>query len=612
MKPLFIIASRKIGWRAFFLSRTVAWLLVGVIALTILFKVALPLFVSTASVKTNMERVLSSWTGARANIAGDPDISFWPQPVLTLRNVTFEGGEEAAPELLAKADAIAAGFDILAALRGTPVFYDFHLVNPVFKVERRLDGTFNWRRAGWMADAIADASGKTPSPARDTPIGDIEIVNGTVDLMDRMTASTHRVTGISGSVDWPTPTAPINASLSAVMNGEKVDGTIACDEPLMLFSGKNSAIQTSFSSPLLTFNFKGTGNVSPHPFASGRVQLTARSLPAILAWSGGKAPPAGNAGTASIDTSMTLSGAMLKMDNLALSLDGSNATGVLDIAWKRANGPRVDGTLAFDRLDLPALLASFVPPQQPSGNAEAMDISLLRQISLDLRLSAQEASYGPLVLTDIAAGVLAEGGRASIDIGDGTYAGGAISGRLALANDGADGGQLQFSLKNADLVPVAASLGLTGPLPLGRGVLSADLSTAEPLSQMTVAGVTGEIRYIAGNGTVSHFNVPEFERLAAQGRVFKMDQASDGSFTFTTAEITATLRNGSAELDKAEIRGDGRTLSLAGIIPYGGGGLTLAGSMRSDDTAIPATRFFAAGSWPNPMISPLTAIPAQP
>ncbi|MBP1861926.1 AsmA family protein [Rhizobium herbae] len=608
MKQFINIASMKTRLLDLLASRTVAWLVIGALALTVLFKVALPLFVSTASVKTNMERVLSSWTGARANIAGDPLISFWPHPVLTLRTVTFEGGDAATPELLAKADAIAAGFDILAALRGAPVFYDFRLVNPVFKVERRLDGTFNWRRAGWMADAIANASTKTPSAVRNTPIGDIEIDNGTVELNDRITASAHHINNISGSVQWPTPAAQIRANLSAAMNGEKVELSITCDEPMMLLSGQNSAIQTSFSSTPLTFSFDGIGNGSAHPFASGQLQLTARSIPGLAAWSRGNTLPAETTGAIALDTSMTMSGEILKMDNLSLSLEGASATGVLDIAWNRARGPRVDGTLAFDRLDLTALASSFLPLQL----AGSPDMAFLKQIGLDLRLSAQEASYGPIALTDVAAGIMAENGRASVDIGDGTYAGGSLSGRIALAKDGGDGGQLQFSLKDADLAPVAATLGLAGPLPLGRGVLSVDLSTAEPLSKMTPGGVSGEIRYMVDNGTLRDFNGPEFERLAAQGRFFNISEAGDGSFAFTSAEITATLRNGMAELTKADIKGEGRILSLAGIIPYRNGSLALAGAIQPDDTAIPAVRFFVGGSWPNPVISPLAAIPAKP
>ncbi|WP_426123686.1 AsmA family protein [Pararhizobium sp. PWRC1-1] len=612
MRQFFTRSSRKIGWQAFFLSRTVAWLLVGAVVLTALFKIALPLFVSTANVKTNMEDVLSSWTGARANIAGDPQISFWPHPVLTLRNVTFEGGDAAAPELLAKADAIAAGFDILAALRGAPVFYDFHLVNPVFKVERRLDGTFNWRRAGWMADAVADASGKTPSSARNTPIGDVEIVNGTLELTDRVTSSTHRVSAITGSVLWRTPTTRMSADLSALMNGEKVQGSFICDEPLMLLSGQNSTFQASFNSLLLTVSFDGSGNVSSHPFATGRLQLKAKSVSALLAWSKGEPQPLAATGSVSIDTSMTMSAQTLKMDSLSLSLNDANATGVLDLAWDQARGPRIDGTLAFDRLDLEPLLSSAFPlrPEQDAENRP--EVTFLKQISLDLRLSAQEISYGPAALTDVAAGIMVENGRASIDIGDGTFADGSLSGHLALANDGADGGQLQLALKNADLASVSASFGLAGPLPLGRGMLSLDLSSAEPLSKMTADGVSGEFRYAANNGTVVNFDLPEFARLATLGHVFNVSHATNGSFAFTRTEIAGTLRKGVVELTTADITGDGKTVSLAGTLPFTNGKLALAGAIRSDDTTTPAVRFFADGSWPNPVISPLPARTTQP
>ncbi len=612
MRQFFTIASRKIGWQTIFLSRTVAWLLVGAVVLTALFKIALPLFVSTVSVRTNMEDVLSSWTGARANIVGDPQISFWPHPVLTLRNVTFEGGDAAAPELLAKADAIAAGFDILAALRGTPVFYDFHLVNPVFKVERRLDGTFNWRRAGWMADAIADASGKTPSAARNTPIGDVEIVNGTLELTDRVTSSTHRISAITGSVQWRTPTTRMTAELSALMNGEKVQGTITCDEPLMLLSGQNSTFQASFTSLPLTFSFDGNGNASSRPFAIGHLQLKAKSVGALLAWFKGEPQPLTTTGSVSIDTSVTMSAQTLKMDSLSLSLNDANATGVLDLAWDRARGPRIDGTLAFDRLDLTPLLSPAFPLRPEASTANEPEMALLKQISLDLRLSAQEISYGPAALTDVAAGIMVENGRASIDIGDGTFADGSLSGRIALANSGAEGGHLQLALKNADLASVTASLGLTGPLPLGRGMLSIDLSTTEPLSKMTADGISGEIRYAANNGTVENFDLPEFERLATLGQVFNVSHATNGSFAFTRAEIAGTLRKGVVELTTADITGEGKTVSLAGTVPFTNGKLALAGAIRPDDTTTPAVRFFADGSWPNPVISPLPARTTQP
>jgi AsmA protein len=610
MKQFFDTASSKAGLRRLILSRTLAWLAISALVLTVLFKVALPLFVSTASVRLNMERALSSWTGARASIAGNPDISFWPHPVLTLHAVTLEGGDTSSPELLAKADAIAAGFDLLAALRGTPVFYDFRLLNPVFKIERRVDGSLNWRRAGWMADAIASASLKTPSSPRNTPIGDIEIDNGTLELTDRITAGAYRVTDVSGSIQWPSPAARISARLSALMNGERVEWSFVCDEPMMLLSGQDSAIQTSFAAAPLSFSFDGTGNASTHPFASGQLQLTANSLPTLMGWYGAATPLPPSTGTISIDTSVTVSAETLKMDNLSLIVNGSSATGVLDVAWRTQRSPRLDATLAFERLDLTSLLALLLPMQPASAPSGTADMSFLRRINLDLRLSAQEASYGTVTITDIAAGVIINNDRASLDIGDGTYSDGSLSGRIDLAKDGANGGQLQFSLKNANLAPVVAGLGLQGSLPLGRGVVSVDLATTEPLSAGTMSSVSGEIRYSAIDGALTNFNGPEFERLAAEGSFFNISQAGDGSFAFATADIIAKLHGGVAELTKADIRGEGRTLSLAGFIPYRSGSLALAGAVHPDDTAIPPVRFFVGGSWPNAIISPLTTIPA--
>lgn len=613
MTPFSDTARWKTRLRMLLASRTFAILVAGLFVATVLFKIALPLFVSTASVKDNMERALSSWTGARARIAGDPELSVWPHPMLTLRDVVFEGGETDAPQKLATADAIAAGFDILAALRGTPVFYDFHLVKPTFTVERRTDGSFNWRRAGWMADAVANASSASPSTVRNIPIGDITIDNGTLDIIDRVTDSAYRVNSISGSVQWQTPTSRMSASLSAVMNGQKVEWSVNCDEPLMLLSGRNSTIQTSFTSTPLSFAFDGTANGSDDPFISGQFQLSARSVSTLLAWRDGHALPGDVDEAIAVDTSMTMAGGTMKMDNLALSLDGDSATGVLDIAWFHRHGPRIDGTLAFERMDIKSLAASFLPPQTGTVSAaELPDIGFLRQLGLDLRLSAQEVSYDPVMLTDVAAGIMAENGRISIDIGDARYSGGSLSGRLALAGDGADGGQLQASLQDADLGSVAATFGLGGPLPLGRGVFSVDLATTQPLSSMTLSGVSGEVRYTARDGVLTNFDAPEFERLASDGDFFPASRAGDGSFAFTTADIVATLKRGEAELVRADIRGDGKTLSFAGVIPYRSGGLALAGAIRPEDTTLKPVRFFIGGSWPNPVISPLSAIPAEP
>jgi len=611
MKNLFQNRIKAVRLGALLQSNILRLAMLAAFLLLVLFKVALPLFVSTASVKTNMEDALSSWTGGRASISGDPTISFWPHPQLTLHDVTIvsDGNN---PQLMAKADAITADFDVLAALRGTPVFYDFRLLAPAFRIERLTDGSLNWRRAGWMADAMQGRPDRKPVLGQDAPIGDIAIENGALDIIDQPSGRAYRITDITGTVAWPTPSERIRADLSAVIKGEVVNWSFACDEPLSFFSGLSTPISTAVTSAPFNFAFDGAGSLSTSAFFSGQSSFSAPSILALFRWGGMDLGQSAALGAISLDAAMTVGRQAIKLDNLALAIDGGNATGVLDITLPEGHLPRIGGTLAFDRLDLNTLFLALAPlPAASDGIARTVDTRFMEWLSLDLRLSAQQASLGPVMLTDLAAGAMVGGGRASFDIGDSVYAGGSLSGRIAIAEQWINGGgQLALSLKGADLGSVASQFGLEGPLPLGRGNLSLDLSTDKPMWAMTRGDLSGSVRLTVNDGTLVNFNEATFETLVAKDAFFNLSEVAAGAFSFSTADIEATVKNGVAELTRTDIAGAEKTLSLSGRIDHRTFSLALAGALKSttpQPTAAPL-RFFVGGSWPNPVISPLSVL----
>lgn len=606
MKRIFHIAGENSARQRFtrFAAISMGFLL---FIYLMLFKVALPLFISTASVRTNMEHALSSWTGATARIDGTPIIGFWPQPVLTLQNITFEGGNSAQPEALAKANAITAKFDVLAALRGDPVFYDFRLVGPNLKIRREADGSLNWRRAGWMAEAVSATASSKAAPEKDTPIGEIEIEDGAINLADVTTGKTYSFNGISGVVDWPSPSSRISGKLEALLHGEKVDWSFSSENPMELLSGRSSAIETTVASPLLSLEFRGNARGSAYGFFTGQLQASAGDLSKAMSWLGSDLPTMQTALAVTIDTRVVAQPGMLKMDELSLSLNDMSATGALDVTRTPGGEPHIDGTVAFDRMDVGTLAPHLVPWLLGSG-----DNGLLDRVTLDIRLSAPEIIYGTTIVTDVAAGIMTSGQRASIDIGDGTYAGGSLSGRLAVLGHGSSGGQLQLTLKDADLGVVAGTLGLPGPLPIGRGIASIDFATSGPVERATIDNVSGTIRYTASDGTIPNFNLQAFESLMARNAFFNIGEAGNGSLAFTTANIEASLEGGVAEIRRADIRTADATLSLAGIVPYKNGSLALAGAIQPTTEGALPSRFFVGGTWPDAIISPLTTIPASP
>lgn len=582
--------------------RHLVWSAAAGIALAIAYNAALPLIFSTTDARMTMERMLDAWSGGKSRIGGEPEIRFWPEPLLTLPAVTIvSNGPNARP--LAEIGRITATFSLLSALRGEQAFDEITLIDPVVTIERGAEGALNWQKPHWLA------SPEGATPEAEPTIGDIAIENGRLRVLDHGTGNGVDVPGIAGTVKWPAFAGRLSAQFSTTIGGEELAWAFVCDEPLALFAGRIAPLKTSLTSAPLIFSFEGTGKLSTQPFASGHLQMSASSLAALVAWYRGTSETTLPAGEFSIDTRLTTGEETLKLDDLQLTLGGAAATGVLDVGLPAGEAPQIDGTLAFDRIDLNGLPALALEPSEHDDRLVRMARSLAGAWRADIRLSSQEVLVGPLHLTDVAAGVMIDGSRASLDIGDSTYANGTLSGRAVLSEKGLErGGKLQLSLKNADFAAVLESFGLKGPVPTGNGNLNIDIATGRPFWETGITDVFGELTYSLTNGSVADFDVHAFTDLVRKGEFFSLSEASDGAFDFRTADIEASFGNGTARLDRADFVGASGTISVTGVIPYRSGSLALAGTLSTPDGAAEPLQFFVGGSWPNAVISPLSVL----
>ncbi len=573
------------------------------IVLAVGYNAALPLVISTTDVRPTMERMLDAWSGGKSRITGEPNIRFWPNPTLTLYGATIET-TDGTPRTLARIGSITAAFSLVSALRGEPALEDIRLIEPVVTLERGIDGTLNWERPRWLAPREAKADND------DTPFGDITIENGRLQVFDRATNYAREFPGISGTVKWPSFAGRLNAQLSSMIGGQAVSWALACDEPLTLLAGRNTTLKTSLTSAPLNFSFEGVGNLSMKPFASGRLQVSTASLPALAAWFEGASHEGLPESSFDLSANVTTGDATLKLDDLRLAIGGATATGVLDVVAPANDTPRVEGTLAFDRIDLNGLQPLFAQlPVDPEELARHMTEAFARTWRVDVRLSTQEAAIGPLRLTDVAAGVMVDHGRASLDIGDSTYANGRLSGRLVLSEAGLTrGGKLELALKDADLAAAVADFGFTGPVPTGRGNVNLDLATDHPFWTPRAADASGRLTLSLANGRLSEFDADAFSDLVRRGEFFSLSQAGSGTFDFQRADIEARFSDGSARLNRATFIGPTGSLSVNGVIPYRSGSLALAGTFTDATNAAQRLRFFVGGSWPNAVISPLSVL----
>jgi AsmA protein len=604
-----------------------------VIVLILAVVASLPLAVSSGVVRDRLERDIGAWAGHPVSLGDAPSIDYWPTPTIQLDNVVMRPSTFAGGDPIMRADSIVANFNLFSAVLGAPSFSEFRLIRPTFNVELYPDSTSNWSSAsGDLAQGIAAAieqdlaaqAGETPPQSAVIPdsaaLGAVTIEDGTVKWIRDPGAEAEKLTAINGTLAWTAPTAVARANITAIFRGEQVTFAGSTSAPLLLIGRRTAPLDVKITSVPLNLDFTGSASLGTDLFLSGALKLSSVSVRRALEWSGTDIKPGEALGALELSAKINAEQNKAKLDDLILMVDRNRGIGVLDVALREDAPPLITGTLAFSSLDIASFLQAFTPlPKTGSDIASTIDTRFLRELGLDLRLSAQTASFGPVVLSNLAAAARVEQGRANFDVGDATAYGGSLIGRIALSEQGVDGGvKVQLSARKMNFGGLYDAIGMTGPLPRGNGSLDIEVTSPYPTWATALSDLTGKIDLSVDAGIVPGLNIAKFRELSRTERFFDLEQLGEGTgFAFKSARFQATIAEGEANLTTAELAGPQQMISLSGVIPYSRSSLAIAGVLgpvppaegetEQPDSAAPETlRFFIGGSWPQPVISPVT------
>lgn len=619
-------------------STLIRWLAGGLAALVLLLAalaVTVPLAVSTDLVRDRLERDISAWTGHTVELGSNPQITFLPVPQITLKNVSIRSRRLPQAERLAFADSVSADFSIISALRGNPDFSNFRFVRPIFVIERFAGNGLSWTsNAGRIAEAVAVArqnaeavaeGGTAPRRLPSNQLGEIEIVDGTVRWIDRQSGREEVVSAIHGRIDWGRIDTGVSMALEGILRGAAVRIEAASRQPLLIFAGETAPFTFRLSGSPLTLSFEGTANLSRALFFGGELSLTVPSTRQAMEWSGTRIIPGEALGALEVEATVTTQNDRASFDDLILEVDGNRGIGVLDLQMSETGVPVLAGTLAFSTLDIGSFLRAFTPlPRSSEEIATTIDTRFLRQLGLDLRLSAQTARLGPLTLGNLAAAARIDEERAVFEVGDASAYGGTLTAKLEIAERGLEGGgALTVSVREAEFGRVFDAFEMAGPLPRGVGSLDVALRSTQPLWATGPRDVQGNVALSLVDGAVPALDLEAFRALSAENRFFDLGRVGGDSLTFSSARFEADVADGLAELHRGEIVSQRATIRLSGIVPYAKGSLAMAGTLGpppAEEGAGPAPRgpraedgvlsFFVGGSWPSPVISPIVSPPA--
>lgn len=634
-----------------FMRLIIAVIILGAAAVATLLAV-IPFIVSTDAIRIRVAQEISAWTGYSVELREAPRLRVFPVLRASLDGVTLSKLSDQGAKPFMSANRIEIELSPLDAIMGRLSFSETQIVRPHFNIGGPVDNFAE------LLDAIASSNGRLGTAIRaqralqqngandktlatqqaSQPFGRVVLRDGTISFNDpdsqEEPKDDQQITKLNATLEWPRTSSTATLRGSALWRGENTQFSLTAAQALPLLAGGTSDVTASFTSTPLNITFEGKANISNDRFFEGALSAKTPSLSNSLRWLA-LPPVAGSTeiGAFSLDSTITSTPRRLKFDNVEMTTDESPAKGVIEVGFEQ-DTPAITGTLAFEKLNLRRLFSIFVPlpenqPRSPSerdlNERDIINTSFIDRSELDLRLSAQTATAGPVSMTGVAAAVQIRGGRAMFDIGDAKAFNGILQANLQIVRDLKTAtGELRFNASDIDSSQLFAALGFDKPFVNGKGNVSLFMKAPANRWSGLLNNAQGNVSVQLNNGQMQGFSVQDFLTKAESQGFFALERQENVSLAFNRLDMKANLSDGVASLENATLITSQGTLNLAGIVPFVDRSLALSGEVIFPDSqpqqqqentngqqaqpspTKPPLHFFVGGSWDRPFISPST------
>jgi AsmA protein len=596
--------------RAFVLALCLVGLLVVAIA-------AIPFLVSTDLAKRRIAEEIARLTGRAVTFAGEPKVSFFPHINVELRDISLANPETMKGAPFIALDAVIGRIRILPLFVGRTEVAEFQLVNPRVSLRVDAEGRANWKvRPDGPTPSADQSEGKdrseakvsegAPAPVKDpwVRLGRFVIRGGSITYDNERSGQHEAINGIDVNFAWPSVDAPAAGSGHFTWRRQTVEFNAAIGAPLALIAGEVSPLRFAIASTPIRVSFNGTGINIGEMQLNGDATVTTPSVRRLMAWLGKPIGQGSTFGAAAISGNLTWVKPAATFDDAKIELDGNRAEGAVTASFGAR--PKVEGTLAFDKLDLSAYLEAFRASLDAQGPWRSAPAAMhLAASDLDLRLSAAEVIAGSARIGRTAAAVNVDNGKLILTIGEAQFYGGAAQAHLSATMDG----DVLKASGEAELDKVAtraALAGLTGLDALdGKGDANIDL-TAEGKTWGEVAeSAAGTATVAIADGQLSGVDVARLAEIASNPAALS---GHSGATAFSQLDGTLTLADGAVTSADLRAVGTGYAATVGGRISLGDSSVQGLGTLTAAKTDSPSqpteVPFLLGGTFDDILILP--------
>ncbi|WP_037546493.1 AsmA family protein [Stappia stellulata] len=529
--------------------------------------VSAPAFlISTDAARARIEAELSAWFGAQVRVGAPPRVAVLPRLSLALDDVSLRG------EGWSLTDAsLRARLDLSALLGGTTRLASLVIENPQIRIAVPSEAR----------PQAAMAAGRALQRILRHPL---TVSNGVLRIGE---ASDPLLREIALRLASDGDGASVRGAF--LFADQRVEASLALADTAVLAGQGAGSVVASLASSLATLRVDAMAGKGGASHLSGSFDLSTSDLRGLLERFGHA--PVGDAalGVARVSGTGSASLSALELDTARVELDGNSGEGRLAL-YDGHEHPRLEGTLAFERLDLSAYLPE-VQGVAPDPDAPGPDwhrvplYRLLSRMDIDLRLSTARLVAGELETGPSAVSLLLRDGDLSVNLSETQVAGGT--------------GTLTVRARPETESGYAASAML-----IGEDLALAEVALPEDGPQFAAGRVRVRMDVTARGATLAHLARSYRAAIAADAKDIEiqggdLDRTMDSLLAGETAQEAGSVSRfdtvaARLELDAEALRVsefDARTprhrLVLSGRIARADSGVALRGSVgqRRDDPA---------------------------
>lgn len=515
-----------------------------------LFAASLPFLVDANAIRGALIESLSAWRGSPVSIAGPIRIASFAGLSIEASGVDLNARPQQGAVQFAHAKSVKAVLRLSSLFSGKLEFKNFIIESPHVVFRRGFSEPLR-------ASFGIEAAHLVLTLAAESPFANIDLIEPVFFFAESARGPFQRV-ALNRVRLRKGPTSSVSTGVLVANASGAANAWYALDIASPGFGASfrgqcAGACQTAFGTLRLSAALDG-----------GRTS----TLAALAPW---ERPSA-----FTLSSELTLSKRRAALDNASLSFGDHAAKGslALDITTAR---PRLEGTIAYDTLDVSAVLAANKPP---AGEASLAALPLLRQdaarpLDFDLRVSADRFQAGSFETGPLALALTRVQNRLSIDVASVALFGGRAAARLDVNPE--DRAALSFRGTATQLN--AGALSSAFELPVGvSGAIALQAALTTPLDDLSAADGTFSIRFPLGGS---------IEGDLAQTLYAALDQdlgwgLRGRSFPFATAMIDGIAKPGRVDL---VVQGQSGEKSVGGALKIAFPGAIVSGTLLASDAS---------------------------